>query len=98
MREPVARQQVLGHVGVEAGAEDAGVALHDERERSPRKREQRHRGADPKGLPRPLDPPPEEEDRPDRRDQNHESRGRPAPWQPHGSPGDRAEKRQSDGR
>ena len=53
MGQAVGRQQVLGHVRVEAGAEDAEVAFDGERERGGEQGADRDRQARPQRLPPP---------------------------------------------
>ena len=97
VREPVGRQQVLGHVRVEAGAEDPEVAFDDERERSRRQRRQRHRSTRPKGLPAPRTRPHRKASG-RRRKRDEDGGDRAVPGQPHRRPADRADQRQPDRR
>ena len=62
MGEPVGRQQVLGHVRVEAGAEDPEVAFDGERQRGRRQGDQGNRPAGAQRLPAALDPAPQVEE------------------------------------
>jgi hypothetical protein len=94
VHQPICRQQVLGHVGVEARPEDPEVPFDGERERGGQERPERYRPADADRLPSPLDPPPQVNHR---RHGEHENDNRgddPIPRHPHRPPTDRAQQRQ----
>ena len=92
--EPVGRQQMLGHVRVEAGAEDPEVAFGDEGQRGRQERKNGDRGAGPQRLPRPFNPTAQEEHRCEREHEDRERGDRPLTRQPHRPPANGAEQGQ----
>jgi hypothetical protein len=88
-RQPVGREQVLGHVGVEAGAEDPEPALDDERKRGRKDRHERNRARAKQPARQVVDPTDEERGR-RRADDPEGDHGRgPLARQPHRRPADR---------
>ena len=96
MGQAVGGQQVLGHVRVEAGAEDPEVAFDRERERGRQQRDQRDRPARAQRLPHALHPSPEIGDG-CHHEQRHDDRSDDTvAAEPHRPPAERAEQRQAD--
>ncbi len=93
--EPVGSQQVLGHVRVEAGAEDPEVAFDRERQRGRQQRDQGDRPARPQRLPQALHPSPEIDDGRHHEDRHDDRRDDPVAPKSHRPPADRAEQRQA---
>jgi hypothetical protein len=96
--QPVRGQQVLGHIRVEAGAEDPEVALDRERQRGRQQRDQRNRPARAQRLPHALHPSPEIGDRRHHEDRHDDRRDDTVAPEPHRPPANRAEQRQADRR
>ena len=78
--EAVGREQVLRHVGVEAGAEDAEVAFDREGERGRQEGAERDGGSSTQRLSPALDPPAKVDRRDDR--QQRDQHGRDTPFSP----------------
>ena len=89
---------MLGHIDVEARAEDAEMALDDERDRDGRQGDQRHRRAAAEALTEARQPQRCEGARGDRGHQQHDQRGQAVAGQADRPPGEDARRPEADDR